>query len=198
MAQRVCVLVHGIHSSKDEARSWMEPLASELTALMPDLEVLFYLYGYLLGTSIALPISGTIRRRRKVKRFQKWLARKMRAFPGDTEVSVVAHSFGTYLTHRAMTYEGAPRAIFDRVIYMGGIVSSREDWKAERGHFSELLNLHSKKDHVVRLNPFGQCGFLGFQNGVGLKVRNEDLTPYAHGDYTQPGAAWGRIQAFLT
>ena len=189
----------------------MEPLAALLREEVPRAIVLPYLYGYILGASIALPVRGRFVRRRAVRNFQKWVARQLQPLGPDVELDAVGHSFGTHLLHRSMVQEGGFRPFFRRVVYMGGIVSTREKFEQHDDHVEGVLNLFSREDEVVFSCPFGHCGWKGFKNfrmpvadksliGAhgGVFVKQFDMTPLGHQDYTQPGTmAWTRAAEWL-
>jgi hypothetical protein len=208
---RAIILVHGIHTSKKEARAWMTPFAEVLKQTNPGVLVFPYTYGYVLGTSIAFPVRGRIVRRRAVRRFQKWAAQLVKRLGPDVELDAVGHSFGTHLVNESMVQDGGPRTFFRRVVYMGGIVSTRETFGRHDDHLDGVLNLYSREDEIVRLCPFGHCGWKGFKyhsvrtaDGSfisiqhGIPVTQIDMTPLEHEDYTLPGStAWGNAASWL-
>jgi hypothetical protein len=197
MKHPVVILVHGIHTSKREAREWMRKMGLYLSRAIPGLEVLQFKYGWISGISVRLPIWGWFSRRRKTRKFQRFVARAVKERGPETHPDVVAHSFGTWLAHHSMT-KGGPKTFFRRLVYMGGIVSSREDFRAEEGHYEKVLNLYSRNDMVVRYSLFGHCGHRGFINASTLRVQSVDVTPAEHGDYIKPGRMWGEAGEFLT
>lgn len=181
----------------------MGPLKNLIEETIPNVEVVSFLYGWTSGLGIRLPFYGLWTRRRLTKKLQKFLVRQLRREPPGTQVDAIGHSFGTWLIHRSMTYKGRVKAFYRRIIYAAGIVSSRENFEDEAGHYSGILNLYSREDDVVRLAPFGHAGYNGFfyadRPGEPLRVHviNADMTPFEHDDYTQPGKAWELTLKFL-
>lgn len=157
-----------------------------------------YLYGWLGAAAIRLPLLGPAVRRAHVKSFQRWLAELTRLYGTDAQLSVVGHSFGTYLIGHAMTEDtGEPRAFFDRVILMGSILSSRDTWEERDGHYHHVLNLFSREDEVVRFSTFGQSGWCGFRRPRG-SVYQLPMPGYEHTTYLRPGVAWSHTAEFLS
>lgn len=189
------ILVHGIHTSKTEARAWMRDMGAYLKRVIPEIEVHEFRYGWTSGVSVRLPVWGWFSRRRKTKKFQRFVAELAKKGGNAGHADVVAHSFGTWLTHHSMT-KGGPKTFFRRLVYMGGIVSSRENFEAEQTHHERLLNMFSRKDDVVRFAPFGHCGYRGFLN-VGARVKNLDMTPLEHGEYLTSDKVWTKAADFL-
>ena len=191
--RRICIIVPGIHTSKRESREWCGRLAGIIEAGVPESTCIVYHHGWIAGVQIL----ARYFRRRKVKRFQNWVAARLREIDPGAVPCAVAHSFGTWLVHQSMTDNGGPHTFWDRLVYCGGIVSCREDFKQEAGHFWELLNFFSRHDEVVRFAPFGHCGFAGFQAAhPDGPVRNVE-TRLEHTGYLQAGPVWARIVSFL-
>ena len=193
---RIIVLIHGIHTRRRKARRWYKPLGTLLRQRMPSVQVEHFFYGWTAGLSIRLPLIGLMVRKRLIRKFQKFVRKLVKRHGPGVEVDVVAHSFGTWITHHSMT-KGKWHTFYRRLVYMAGVVSSRENFKGEKGHYEHILNLHSRGDDVIRLVPFGHSGYRGFVNWEGNNVVNGDLTPANHNDYTEPGAAWSRTARFL-
>ena len=192
---RALVIIHGIHTSKKDAAGWMPALGNHITEGWASV-VYAYRYGWRSGVMMRFPIVGWFSRRRRVKAFQKFVARVKATHPG-AEVDVVAHSYGTWIAHYAMT-KGKPtrRTSYNRMVYMGSIVHQNEDWTLVP--VKQALNLYSPKDKVVKAAPgFGESGEIGFDHADGERVTNLNLTPYSHGDYLAPGRAWDEARRFL-
>ena len=201
MAERVIVLVHGIHTSQKRAKTWMQALDNYLDSRHSgNLDVRKFMYGWISGFSIRFPFVGYWTRHHYVRKFQKFIEKIVKEKGNDVIIDVVCHSFGTYITHFSMTFDSSRRAkaFFNRIVYMGGIVSARENFKNEEGHFKQALNLWSGGDDVIRIAPFGHSGYRGFNNADGEVVINKDMTPFNHNDYTMYGNAWPLIYEFLS
>jgi hypothetical protein len=165
---------------------------------IPDLHLYPYSYGWTGLTSATFPIIGGMVRRRLTTRLQALHREIIKSLGPECEIDAVGHSMGVTLLHESMTRQSSqPKCFYRRLVYMGGIVSSRETFKDEAGHFQKLLNIHSRGDDVVRLSPFGQCGYRGFTRVDPKLVLNLDLTPDNHRSYAAPGVAWTVIAQFL-
>lgn len=193
------ILANGIHTTKAEASAWMRDFGEYLRSTTPGLEVLEFKSGWISATSIRAPGVGWFMRRHYTKKLQRFVARVVKERGAPCKPNVIAHSFATWLVHYSMS-RGKRRAFYDRIIYMGGVVSSRASFDDQQGHYRRVLNLWSFNDGVVRmafLAPFGHSGFRGFRAGAERHVHGEELTPYEHGDYLKPGRAWPLVGEFL-
>ena len=198
-SRRVVILIHGVHSGEQKSLDWFEPLADAIRYVSPSTTVVFFMYGWTAGVSVRFPGIGKMVRRHLVRKLQKAVARLVETHGAEAEIDAIAHSFGTWLLHRSMTAGRNARwhCFYRRLVYMGGVVSSRETFENEAGHFARVLNLYSRGDDVVRLAPFGHCGTKGFSRAP-APVVSVDLTPINHRDYTGPGEAWSHAVPFLT
>lgn len=104
-------------------------------------------------------------------------------------VSIIAHSFGSYLVATAMsTYREIE---FERIILCGSIVPVRFDWDAlilKRGQANEVLNQYGKRDIWVRAAQWaiadaGPSGYDGFRRTAGGKVQQQRFKSYSHSQY---------------
>lgn len=150
------------------------------------------------------------RRRRAFSTFMKQLNTSLIA---GERPHVIAHSFGTYLTGRALKKWSALR--FKRIILTGCVLSSRFNWKdlnaSQRQAFVAVRNEIAMKDWVVQsafflqglLPGMGHAGFRGFLgpssiihktsgpfeccqrclNGAGALVHNVVHPEFGHSDH---------------
>jgi len=163
----------------------------------PQVLAIPYFYGKLSFWAVGLPVVGPIVRAHHVSAFQRFVMKKCKENP-EALPDAIGHSLGSYLIFESMRAEDAPRAFYRRVCLMAAPVSSREDFEDVQGHFWEMLNLWSDADEVVRWNPFGHAGWKGFLHATAYnRVRNLDMTPYKHRNYTEPGRAWDVAAGFL-
>lgn len=108
--QRVIVLIHGIRTHA----SWAEMVSAVIDRRL-DCPVAVIRYGYLDAVSFMLPMLRSPSIRRVIREL-----RDIRAEFPEADISVVAHSFGTYALFRAL----AEREIrLERVILCGSIVA---------------------------------------------------------------------------
>jgi len=198
MPQHLIVMLHGVREDRAEAIEWMGALGRRLAAVVEGARVVPFIYGWTAATSVRLPLIGGFVRRGLVRRFQGFVTRLLAQGDPTAAVDVVAYSFGTWIAQESMTFAPGPKLFFRWLVYMGGIVSSRDDFADEAGHFERVLNVHSRGDDVVRLAPFGHCGYRGFVRAPKDRVGNVDLTPLNHRDYQRDGLAWDEVVEFLS
>lgn len=193
-ARQIVVLVHGIHTSRREARTWMDQLATKIRR-ETGMETYQFRYGWTSGASIALPGWGWISRRGKTRRFQRFVSRLVADRPAT--VHVVAHSFGTWIARYSLIR--GPEQLRPRIgtlLLMGGIVHRNDRFTC--GRVQRVVNLHSRNDDVVRRAPgFGDCGYRGLAVD-GDRVSNVDMTPANHRAYTIPGREWNAVVTALS
>lgn len=177
----------------------MSALGLQIQNKDPDLHLFPFAYGWTSFTTVAMPVIGWAVRNHLAKRLQALGAEIVKSLGPECQIDAVGHSLGTILIHKSLTLETSrPKAFYRRLVFMGGAVSSRETFENEAGHFEKLLNIHSRGDDVVRLIPFGQCGYRGFTKADPKLVMNLDLTPDNHKSYSRPGVAWNAASAFLS
>ncbi len=202
MKQRPVIIIHGARQNEKAARGWMDEFGEFLLDNVPGVFPLPYFYGWVPVSGIELPIVGELVRAHHVARFQQWQAEILSSQSDTFEKtpSVVGYSFGTHVGHFAMTGRRGPRAFYHQVFYMGGIVSARETFENEFGHFDRIFNFYSKEDNAVRLDRFGHCGLRGFcyePPALNYRARWCDGREYEHGDYTTRGPVWETIATHL-
>lgn len=191
------VVTHGIKTGDRRADEWMPKLIGRL---IKDLRIdakriIQHRWGYASAFSVRVPFYGLMYRMRKVKQLQRLVLELRKKFG---TVNILAHSMGTKFSHNSMTGDKGPHAFYDRIIYMGGVVSSRENFLNETGHFGDILNMWSDKDDIVQWSTFGHAGYKGFAHADEMEnVTNVDMTPMDHGDYLEDGPAWDQVVRFL-
>lgn len=192
----IVYLVHGIRQRPSRADAWMQALAARVTAADHAAMVRIHLYGFLGAMAVRAPFVGRRIRRAYVRELQDAVAADRRIYPNAT-IDLIGHSFGTYLAWHSMTQSKGPRAFYRNLVFMGGVVSSRETFEREGQHFKGILNLYSRSDEIVAIATFGHSGWSGFQHDGGGRVRNLSMAPYEHKDYERPGPAWDEAQRFV-
>jgi hypothetical protein len=105
------------------------------------------------------------------KAFRKRLSKKFEE--SGAPPSLIAHSFGTYLSGRALRDLPWPR--FNRMVLAGCVLDAEFPWSAIRGsdpfRFSEVRNEMAARDRVARfaaslerlIPGFGSAGYAGFK-----------------------------------
>lgn len=99
-------------------------------------------------------------------------------------VSVIAHSFGTYLVTSYIDGFSDTPVKFKSLIFAGSIVNHDFDWNTRRKFFGTLLNHKSPNDEWVKYMPsdrrlkrdplFGKAGLLGFSRPCPAVTNQED------------------------
>jgi len=193
---RLIVIIHGIHTSKERAASWMPALGRHLKGDDTACAVNVYTYGWRSGTAMRFPIVGWFSRRARVKRFQRHIAKLRLLYPG-AKIQVVAHSYGTWISHYAMAKGKLEmRTWYDDIVYMGSIVHQDEYGKSVP--VGRAINLYSPDDKVVDGAPgFGESGTVGFVPAGNGRIENKHMSGYRHGHYLEPGLAWDTARDFL-
>lgn len=198
--KRAVFLVHGIRTSRPEARAWAGLFGEKIQAANSDVvAVRLYEYGWLSAFAVRFPFVGGHVRRREVGRFQAWFrdqVQELEQLYGKLAIDGVGYSMGTYIIDHSMTDAPGPRTFWDRLVLMGSILSHRDDWSDKAGHYQRAVNLYSREDDVVRWSTFGQSGWKGFKERPSSVVDFECLA-YEHGDYERPGPAWDAAANFL-
>lgn len=163
-AKGVVIPIHGIRTHAD----WMPHLS--LLATTSGWAIAPYIYGYT-GVSI---LRDETEKKKVVEGFRDWLTVVRSKFSGP--ISIISHSFGTYVLARYLRDAKDISVGFDAVVLCGSILNHDHDWSDhfESGKIGYLLNTISEKDEWVRFMPqegisllandvlFGSAGYRGF------------------------------------
>lgn len=136
-----------------------------------------------------------------------------------SRVSVVAHSFGTYIIAKfLLNYlkDNNFTAMIDSIVLTGGIVDSDYDWSAYYPEkVGRILNFSTKNDKWVRLMPysnkikqylmsdsdgiFGKCGYSGLNTVEKYPqfIRNKESQFLTHTNPLENVMLEGEIMPFL-
>lgn len=152
-----------------------------------------YKYGFLLAVKSVNPFVKFY----AVKNLMKKLRGIQKDYP-DADLNIVAHSYGTELSYRAIKHsgeDGKGLIKVNKLILVASIIQIHEDFSEtlKAGKLNELHNYCSFEDEVCRANPFGHSGYVGFmplyaqkcteQPYPELKVYNHQVKILEHGDY---------------
>jgi len=192
--KRVIVLTHGINNTVEDAR-WLNDLKAYLDTaihtkgLAFETQVLIHRYNpFVLRYFTFLPFLSKRWRSNQVVKFQKYIAWVRKAYGSSITIDVVAHSFGTYKAHYAMTHDSKqPKAFYGRLILIGAVVSSRFKPEEAAGHFTEEHYFWSDGDSAVAKSPIGNVGWAGpyytDNKRSGPKIYGYDFSSIGHSDY---------------
>ncbi|WP_241074821.1 hypothetical protein [Achromobacter insuavis] len=169
---QIVMLVHGIRTHAE----WQERLRDKLAAVNIKAQPIGY--GIFDAIRFVCPIGTRAAPRRKVERELRSL--RMR-YP-DAEISVVAHSFGTYLI--AQILEDATDIQLHRLLLCGSIIPPKYRWdKVQHRISGSILNDAGTKDIWPALARstwgYGASGVLGFKT-TGVEDRFHEC---AHSDF---------------
>lgn len=142
---RLVIPIHGIRSDA----GWIPKFT--FLASAAGWTVAPFVYGFESGT-----ILGSEKRKAAiVDEFRLWLDEIRKTFDGS--ISIVAHSFGTYIVGRYLKTAGALVEQLGGVVLAGSILSADYDWKALLSDetVTMVLNTRSTKDEWVKMLPDG-------------------------------------------
>lgn len=142
-------------------------------------------FGYFMAISLLLPGA----RRKKIEWFRRECEEKLSGIHESVPVSIVAHSFGSYLLAGALRKYSDLK--FDRIILCGSIVNRDYPWTSiitDRGQANAVLNEAGGKDFwagivswvIADAGPSGVSGFLDIAGG---RVVQRLHAEHRHSDY---------------
>ncbi|MGH9821999.1 MAG: tetratricopeptide repeat protein, partial [Blastocatellia bacterium] len=173
----VVISIHGIRTQG----AWQK----ELTTVLNEAGFIHEPLNY--GFLEAIKILFRSRRTRQVKWFVQEYTR-IREEYGNRRLSVIAHSFGTYLVAEAM--EHYPEIRFERVILVGSIIPIDYSWRVrlDARQVISVLNECARQDIVVKLAEWvisnaGPSGSRGFEDNAGGLVTERKHPRFGHSDY---------------
>lgn len=167
---RVLVTVHGIRTHAE----WNAEVT--LIASANGWTVAPFYYGYTQATVFAS------------ENYRNEIVDKFRAFLSDvcdvTEthaVSVLAHSFGTYIAMKYITGWDQPPTIFDTLILTGSILAEELPFDALQGKVGHVINEIAPNDEWAewaKVANFGRDPLFGNAGTRGFKHRGAELTQH--------------------
>lgn len=172
--KHIVVLLHGMNTNAE----WQEALAESMRN-SPELEPTVVGYGNFHPVKFWLPC---VYRRGRIKKVLTDL-RGIRGRHPDADISIVAHSFGTYIIAKILV--ACSDVKFHRVLLCGAIVDTDFDWNAVSAQFNEpVINDIGRKDIWPSMAKswswgYGNSGVIGFQNSL-VRDRHFD---YEHSDF---------------
>ncbi len=160
----ILVTIHGLLSHGDWNNNLMPIASSQGWIVAP-----FY-YGYTLPDILM----NEGKRKEVIEQFREWILNIQETYNG--RISVIAHSFGTYILASYINgFKEAPPVTFNSIILTGSIVNTNFDWNECRGNkVSRIRNEIAPNDQWVKWMPekkwlpldklFGKSGTDGFIN----------------------------------
>lgn len=183
MKKKAIVTIHGIHTG--DLSTWQDNFRFFLKSQNRDVKIFQYEYGKVLGIYAWFLSFGEKLmvpkwlRKRTVNQFADYVRKLQNKFP-DYDFSILAHSFGTWISYHAL--KNNPEINIRNLVLVGGVISQHQersqliDW-LENERLGAVYAYWSHSDSVVgkiAIEPFGKLGFYGFIR----HDHNEDyLTP---------------------
>ncbi|WP_157971177.1 alpha/beta hydrolase [Pseudogemmobacter bohemicus] len=166
--QRPKGVIIPIHGIRTHAEGWLPHLC--LSASASGWAIAPYIYGY---REVSI-LRSEAEKAGVVEGFRDWLIEVRRQYTGP--ISVIAHSFGTYVIGRYLTEANDITEKFDAVILCGSILNKNYNWKPllDNAVVGRILNTISTNDEWVKFLPnggvpmlakdplFGDAGCTGF------------------------------------
>lgn len=151
MPKGVIVPIHGIRT---HAEGWLPHLC--LSATASGWAIAPYVYGYREASILA----SKKEKAGVVEGFRDWLIQVRRQYAGP--ISIIAHSFGTYILGRYLKEANDITEKFDAVILCSSILNKNYDWPSllDGAVVGRLLNTVSTEDEWVKFLPDGGVPFL--------------------------------------
>jgi pimeloyl-ACP methyl ester carboxylesterase len=172
--KHIVVLLHGMNTNAE----WQEALA-EAIRNSTNIEPLVIGYGNFHPVKFFLPVLYRLGRIKKVLEDLRGIRKR---YP-DADISVVAHSFGTYILSKILTK--ATDLKLHRILLCGAIVKTDYDWAVVEPRISSpVINDIGRRDYYPSLAKswswgYGDSGCIGFQNSL---VRDRHFE-YKHSDF---------------
>ena len=167
--QGILVTVHGLMSNADW-NSHIVPIASSQGWIVAP-----YFYGYTLPDILV----NASKRKSEIESFREWIYSVQELYGSSgAKISVIAHSFGTYLLGAYMAgFQEVPPVTFNTLILTGSILSEDYDWDSCAGSkVARVRNEIAPNDQWVSWMPrkpsewlgldplFGRAGEKGFSS----------------------------------
>ncbi len=192
--KRVIVLTHGINNRVTEAK-WLDEMKAFLDKqvyakqLGNEVEVLIHRWNpFVFRFFTFIPVIFKSFRHSQITKFQKYIAWIRKTYGPSVDIDVVAHSFGTYKAHHAMTHKSSqPKAFFRRLVLIAPAVTSRFRPVDAAGHFEQEHYFYSEDDRTIAISPIGNAGWVGPYYEDQQYIFAYDYTPADHSDYFKDG-----------
>ncbi|GAA3705103.1 hypothetical protein GCM10022421_10040 [Oceanisphaera sediminis] len=183
-SEGVLVTIHGLLSNASWNSEVVPIFSNDGWTVAP------YYYGY--QTPDILMRSSE--RKRVIDDFREWILsiKEQYCVSADTKISVIAHSFGTYIIGAYLAgFEGDPPVGFESITLTGSILTEDYDWDSMENKFAvgHVRNEVAPNDQWVKWMPnnnwlkldplFGQAGVKGFNSKSEL-IEENSCSIYDH------------------
>jgi pimeloyl-ACP methyl ester carboxylesterase len=192
------VPIHGIRTHAD----WISNIT--LLASTSGWAVAPFYYGY----QDVFVLGDNKEKDRIVEMLREWLSSIRLHWDGP--ISIIAHSFGTYITARYLLAAKDVAPEIDAIIFCGSIVRANFDWDSilDSASVGVVLNTISEADEYVKFMPeggmpllardtlFGKSGNIGFESKH-PRLRQISSKLLAHNNIFKPDVILGQWLPFL-
>lgn len=178
LKKHIVVLLHGMNTNAEWQEALAEPIRNQT-----NIEPLVIGYGNFHPLKFWFPYCFRSKRIKKVLTDLRGVRRRN----PDAEISIVAHSFGTYILCKILST--ANDLNFHRILFCGAIVEADYDWSSVEKQFtSPVINDIGRWDYWPSMAKswswgFGDSGCIGFQNSL---VRDRHFE-FGHSDFLDVG-----------
>jgi pimeloyl-ACP methyl ester carboxylesterase len=188
--RRIVWLLHGIR----DHGSWTRVLGAKIAndEATAGMKVAVDGYGYF----PVLPFLLKHARFWKVLWF-RWAYSNMMVKDPDQEVSIVAHSNGTYACVKAM--EGCGSVRFSRIVLLSNVLPRATRWESLRGQFQTCIVMNGSCDVPVGVVLYGMAAHggsdIGYGGSEGFESPSDNMFhfPSVEGGHGAPVNRWKRI-----
>lgn len=148
--ERLVIPIHGIRSDGNWIPKFTFLASSAGWVVAP------FVYGFESG----MILGNDSRKAEVVEEFRLWIDEIRKTFKGS--ISVVAHSFGTYVVGKYLTTAGSLIEPFAGIVLAGSILTTDFDWHKflEKQAVNMVMNTRSENDEWVRMLPEGGIKYL--------------------------------------
>lgn len=187
------ITIHGIHTK--DLSTWQDAFRFYVKERWPDVKVFQYEYGMLLAPfAWGITLFGKFKmpkffRRFVTDAFKAYVEKLQKKFP-DYEFSILAHSFGTWITYHML--QRNPDVNLRNIVLVAGVISEHQEkldfinW-LEEGRINSVHAFSSPNDTVVKdiaVPPFEKLGYYGFiRKGFPSDIGNPKPKPYPYEIY---------------
>lgn len=175
MTKKLVLLIHGIRTHA----LWQE-LVTDILKEIPDCDVKSLGYGYFDVLRFWFPF---FTRNKPIKEIEDQIANIIATYDQETEITIIAHSFGTYAVSKILEKNQFIR--LENLLLCGAIVRRDYDWARADDQISNvIINDHGAKDvwPVLAKAASWFYGAIGTYGAKKFQVEDR-LHPFRHSDY---------------
>jgi pimeloyl-ACP methyl ester carboxylesterase len=186
--EHILVLIHGINTDAE----WQEALADYIRSQW-GMDPYVVGYGNFNPVAFLWPYWDT--RIDRINYVVEQL-RALRAEKPNAKISIIAHSFGTYIMSEILST--CSDLVFHRILFCGAVVKASYKWQQVSARFTQVVNDVGTKDIwpiLARRSTwiYGDSGAFGFKN---VKCRDRHFD-FAHSDFLRMEHAGKYWKPFL-